>query len=149
MSEEARIPGTDLTTEVPPNQGVRIKAELPKNIKEGEIVWLMAKRPNEIAAVDVPFKVTRLGSKLILEPVAAEDEKATEEKRRELARAIVQTHRNEIMEEAVKATGEALTRKPVEKLERMKAKSDEGARAKVGTRRGCMFLDIGGEETIL
>lgn len=160
MSEQTRVPGTGIDLgELPPNQGITIGAAEAGDVKDGDVVYLMIKRPNQVRAVNQAFKIakvvipgkkpgeSKIGYNLVPVEESPEEDK---ERKREIAKAIVARHRDEIMEQAVAATEEALTRKPIEKLEKMKVQSDKPeVKAKVGTRRGCMFLTLGDEETLL
>ncbi len=148
MSEEARIPGTNIETEVPPNQGVTIRQGDYKDLKDGDVVFLLQRKPNEVKAMQVPFKVELVNGEIKLKPIEQED-LSDLETRKELAKAIVQSHKEEIMEQAVQVTEEALARKPKEKLEAMAQETKKGGKAKMGTRKGCVFLEIGKEETVL
>ena len=148
MSEASRVPGTNIENEVPPNQGINISSLDAKDLKDGDTIYLMVKKPNKISAVEQSFKISKgEAGKFVLSPL--EVDVTDVQRRKELAKAIVQSHSAEIMEQALVATEEALARKPAEKLEKMQAKGKAGARAKVSTKKGCMFLDIGGEETVL
>jgi hypothetical protein len=148
MSEETRIAGTKIKNESPPKQGVTIRNLELDEVSEGSTVYLLRKGPNELAALERPFKVIKVGDQLVLQ--ATTDELPEPERRRELAKAIVRSHIEEIKEQAVAATEEALARKPVEKLEKMQAAGKKGGKAKVTSQKGCMFLQIGEtEETVL
>lgn len=149
MSEESRIAGTHVESEVPPDQGINIGSADLKDVKDGDTVNLMVRRPNQIKAVDQSFKVSRQpGGGLLLTPVDVPSEE-NKERRRQLAKAIVASHAKEIMEQALVATEEALARKPEEKLTKMKEQGDKGEKATMKTRKGCMSLAVGGEEVIL
>lgn len=160
MSEESRLPGTNVDLgEMPPNQGMTIGAMESADLKDGDVIYMMVKKPNQVRAVNQAFKLVRVvvpGKKpgeskveFRLQQVEAEEPEEEKNRRREIARAIVAKHKDEIMAEAVAATEEALARKPADKLEKMRDQSDKGAKAKVTSKRGCMFLTIGEEETLL
>lgn len=147
MTERADTPGGRIVGEVPPNQGVKLSTAPMNSIKEGDIIYVLTKpNPNEVSAIDTPFKVTFVSGKMTLEPV--QDELGDEKIRKKLARAIVEGHRDEIMEQAIKAAEVALTRKPIEKLEKLKD-AGKSKPAKIESRRGCLFLSFGKEETVL
>ncbi len=145
--EETRVPGTRIKNESPPNQGVTIRSKDAKELKEGQTVYVISKGPNEVAAVETPYKLVKVGDQLVLQAIEGTPKDA--EQRRNLARSIVAAHRQEIMDEAVAATEEALARKPLEKLEKMEAAGKKGGKAKMASKKGCVFLTIGEEETVL
>lgn len=147
MDASLKIAGTNVENEVPPDQGIKIHQTKAKDLKDGDIVHLLTKKPNKYGVSEVPFKVLMVDGKITLEEVKEVDSSDAEQ-RKELARSIVAAHREEIMEQAVQATEEALSRKPVEKLQALKEKGKTN-KAKVSTKKGCMFLEFGPEQTLL
>ena len=58
-------------------------------------------------------------------------------------------HSKILQDEALKSVEVALARKPKKKLEALITQSKSGKKAQMKSKKGCMFLQIGNEDTIL
>lgn len=131
-----------------PSKGLNLKIIDPEDVDKDMMMIMLGKKENEFGICTERFKVVgREGDKLILEPY---DEKGSIEARKEIAKFIVQIHEKEIKDSAVGMVEKALMRKPISKLKKLEKESKKkGIVAKLKTKTGCVYLNIGNEEILL
>ena len=146
MSEPIRVEGTTLEHELT-EKGLTLRPKEHDELKDGETVYLMSKSTDGIGVVRQAYKIERVGTRLALTPI--KDELGPEEVRQQLAKDIASKIMPQIHAQIEQTVVNALTQKPVEKLEAIKKEAEAAKPTKVERRRGCIFLTIGEQQTVL
>lgn len=110
-------------------------------------IILLGKSENKFGIIPRRFKILRTeGDNLVLQPY---DEMGSTEARQELAEFIVQLHEKDIRTQAVEVVKEALMRKPLKVLKKLKIQSEQGKKSKLRTSMGCVSFEVGDESVTL
>jgi len=144
MSEEP----FGLPLEIVPDIGVTMTMGDPKDLKEGDSVVLFLIKGGKFTVIKGKYKIEGLAHKKF-HLVLMEEHMEDEAERKELAKLIVKMHSKVLVTEALKSVEIALSRKPKEKLEALMIQTKKGKKAEMHSRKGCMFLQIGKEATVL
>lgn len=149
MGEPVKVPKTTIEGELT-TKGFTIEPKEHNDIKGGDIVYIMRRQADGISVVKEAYKVNRfVDEPNKLELVRIADPLGNLEKRKELAKAIVSKVLPDIMPQIENMVTDALTEKPVEKLEKIEAEAISEKPVKVERKRGCVFLSVGDAETVL
>lgn len=143
MSDES----TPFIGEVSALKGINALFFEVNDLKDGDTCFIYVKRDNVIGIPKSLFKLKVIDKeKGLFEIKTATGELGPEQERQELAELITKVHRDEIMHDSVGMVYKALMRKPVGKLRKLAEQTKKGAKAKLRTGPGCVFLEIGDEK---
>lgn len=149
LGEPVKVPKTIIEGELT-TKGFTIEPKEHNDIKSGDTVYIIRRQADGMAVVKEAYKVTRFADEQNkLELVRIADPLGNLERRKEMARAIAYKLAPQIMPQIENMVADALTEKPVEKLEKIEAEVASEKPAMVQRKKGCIFLSIGEVETVL
>lgn len=149
LGEPVKVPKTPIEGELT-TKGFTIEPKEHNDIQSGDIVYIVRKQADGMAVVKEAYQVKRFADEQNkLELVRIGDPLGNLEKRKELAKAIASKITPQVLPQIEDLIINALTDKPVEKLEKIEAEVKDEKPVGVQRKRGCVFLTVGDAETVL
>ena len=157
-SDERKVTLDGLPAIIPPNEpefnmmanmsdslginGLTINTIELKDVKKDSELIIISKENEKFSVVTTRLKISEIQKGGILLKIKTDKD---ENQKKILAEFIVSMNKKQIEKSAAKMVYDALMRKPISTLKKLRVQTKKKKKSKLETRRGCVFLQIGNE----